>query len=95
MNIKESSVARLLDRMERDGLVKRIKNENDKRITNLNLTDKGKQFRVKLLPEGEKFEKLLHKNISDEEMEIFMMVLVRMVNNLKENKDNQKCTHEL
>ncbi len=95
MNIKESSVARLLDRMERDELVERVKNENDKRITNLKLTDKGKEYRIKLLPEGEKFQDLLYKNISDEEIEIFTAVLYKMVNNLNENKDNKKCTHEL
>ncbi len=95
MNIKESSVARLLDRMERDGLVERVKNENDKRVTNLRLTDKGKQYRIKLLPEGEEFEKLLYKNISDEEMKIFTMVLSKMVSNINENINNKKCTHGL
>ena len=95
MNIKESSVARLLDRMERDGLVERVKNENDKRVTNLRLTDKGKQYRIKLLPEGEEFEKLLYKNISDEEMKIFTMVLSKMVSNINENINNKRCTHGL
>jgi len=95
MNIKESSVARLLDRMERDGLVERVKNENDKRVTNLSLTDKGKQYRIKLLPEGEKFEKLLYKNISEEEMKIFTTVLTKMVSNISENINSEKCTHGL
>jgi len=95
MNIKESSVARLLDRMERDGLVERVKNENDKRVTNLSLTDKGKQYRIKLLPEGEKFEKLLYKNISEEEMKIFTTVLTKMVCNISENINSEKCTHGL
>ena len=95
MNIKESSVARLLDRMERDGLVERVKNENDKRVTNLGLTNKGKQYRIKLLTEGEEFEKLLYKNISEEEMKIFTMVLEKMVNNISENINNRKCTHDL
>lgn len=95
MNIKESSVARLIDRMERDGLVDRIKNEVDKRITNLSLTYKGKEYRLKLLPEGEKFQNLLSEGISDEDMKIFRMVLSKMVCNVKNYNDNQKCTHEL
>lgn len=94
MNVKESSIARLLDRMERDELVERIKNENDKRITNLRLTDKGKKYRIKLLPEGEKFEQLLYKNISDEEMQVFTTVLYKMVNNIKEVNE-EECIHEL
>lgn len=95
MNIKESSVARLLDRMERDGLVERVKNENDKRVTNLRLTDKGKKYAIELLPEGEEFGKLLYKNISDEEMKIFTRVLSKMVSNVNENINNKKCTHDL
>lgn len=94
MNIKESSVARLIDRMERDSLVERIKNEDDKRITNLRLTDKGIQYRIRLLPEGEEFEKLLYKNISDKDMRTFITVLSKMVSNLQENRENKKCTHE-
>jgi len=94
MNVKESSIARLLDRMERDGLVERIKNESDKRITNLRLTDRGKEYRIKLLPEGEKFEQLLYKGISDEEMQVFTTVLSKMINNIKEI-DEEECIHEL
>jgi len=95
MNVKESSVARLLDRMERDGLVERLRSEDDKRVTNLVLTEKGRQHRTELLPEGERFEKLLHKNISDEEMQIFTKVLSKMVNNIKEEGYDKKCTHEI
>ena len=94
MNVKESSIARLLDRMERDGLVERIKNESDKRITNLRLTDRGKEYRIKLLPDGEKFEQLLYKGISDEEMQVFTTVLSKMINNIKEI-DEEECIHEL
>lgn len=93
MNIKESSVVRLIDRMERDGLVERIKNEVDKRVTNLNLTSKGKEYRLNLLPEGEKFQDLLSRGISDEEMKIFLDVLSKMVYNVEQYKDNEECTH--
>lgn len=94
MNVKESSVARLLDRMERDGLVERVRSEDDKRVTNLSLTEKGKQHRTELMPEGERFERLLHKGISEEEMQIFTTVLSRMVNNVKEDSYDKKCTRE-
>ncbi|WMJ75790.1 MarR family transcriptional regulator [Sedimentibacter sp. MB35-C1] len=95
MSVKESSVARLLDRMERDGLVERVRSEEDKRVINLRLTEKGRQRRAKLVPEGEKFERLLHKNISDEDMKIFTMVLSKMVNNILEENMDEKCTREL
>lgn len=86
MNIKESSVARLIDRMERDGLVERIKNDIDKRVTSLTLTPKGREYRLKLLPEGEKFQAILSKGISDKEMKNFIDVLQKMVCNVTNYK---------
>lgn len=93
MKVKESSIARLIDRMERDGLVERIRNQQDKRFINLSLTAKGKELTIKLLPEGKVFQDLLYKNISDEEIKNFTMILAKMVNNVKED-NNQEYTHE-
>lgn len=86
MQIKESTVARLIDRMERENLVERQRNENDRRVFNLVLTEKGIRNRVTLLPEGEKFNDIVSKDISEEEMKVFMSVLKKMVSNVKEYK---------
>lgn len=83
MNIKESTVARLVDRLERDGLVTRQRSEEDRRVFNLILTKKGKEYRKELVPEGEKFNSIVSKNITEKEMLVFMTVLDKMVNNLK------------
>ncbi|QEK11375.1 MarR family transcriptional regulator [Crassaminicella thermophila] len=82
MNIKTSTVARLIDRMERDGYVKRVKDEKDRRITNLELTQEGIHLRNKLLPEGEKMSEIFSQNITDEEFKIFKKVLEKMVENI-------------
>ncbi|GMQ64306.1 MarR family winged helix-turn-helix transcriptional regulator [Vallitalea maricola] len=84
MNIKSSTVVRLIDRMERDGYVKRVKDSNDRRITTLELTDSGLNLRKQLLPEGEKASKVFSKNITDEELEVFVNVLKKMVDNINE-----------
>lgn len=90
MNIKESTVARLIDRMERDGLVIRQRSEEDRRAFNLVLTEKGLEYRKELLPEGEKFSDIVSQNISEDEILIFMTVLDKMVNNLKNHMINEK-----
>ncbi len=82
MNIKDSSVTRLLDRLERDGLVIREKNPNDRRVTNVVLTEKGKEMREKMLPEGEKFSNMLLDGIDADELQVFEKVLSTMVNNI-------------
>lgn len=83
MDIKESSVARLVDRMEKEGYVLREKDINDRRITKLLLTNKGKEYRKKLLPEGEKMAQVFAEGISDEEIAIFMKVIDKMLSNIE------------
>lgn len=90
MNIKESTVARLIDRMERDGLVNRQRSQEDRRAFNLVLTEKGLEYRKELLPEGEKFSEILSRNLSKDEVAVFMSVLDKMVNNLKNYMLNEE-----
>ncbi|SET17355.1 MarR family winged helix-turn-helix transcriptional regulator [Anaerobranca gottschalkii] len=85
MNIKESTVARLIDRMEREGLVIRCKKQDDRRAFNLLLTQKGKHYREVLIPEGEKFSEIVSKGINEEEMQMFLSVLKKMVLNVEEH----------
>lgn len=82
MNVKESSMVRLIDRMEKEELVVRKKQTNDRRITSIVLTDKGINLRNELLPLGEQFQKDATSGISDEELDNFKKVLEKMVNNI-------------
>lgn len=82
MNIKESSMVRLIDRMEKEGFVIRKKQEHDRRITMIILTEKGKKFREKVLPLGNEFQENATKGISTEELKIFKRVLEKMVENV-------------
>lgn len=82
MDIKASSVARLIDRMERDGYVVRRRDPKDRRITNLILTEMGKELREKLLPEGEKMRELASQGLTEEEIDIFKKVLKKMTENV-------------
>lgn len=82
MDIKASSVARLIDRMERDGYVIRKRDPKDRRMTNLILTEDGKRLQLKLLPEGEKMRKLVSRDLTEEEIETFKKVLKKMTENV-------------
>lgn len=89
MGVKASSVARLIDRMEREEYVVRKRSEKDKRRVDLHLTNKGKKLREELLPEGKKMSELVSKGISDEEIQIFKNVLHKMSINLVEERNNK------
>lgn len=82
MDIKESSMARLIDRMEKEELVERRKDSEDRRITKIILTDKGKFLKEELMPRGQEFQDDVLKGISKENLEIFKEVLQRMIDNI-------------
>ncbi|WP_346868719.1 MarR family transcriptional regulator [Clostridium sp. UBA5119] len=82
MDIKESSMVRLIDRMEKEELVERKKDSEDRRITKIILTDKGKFLKEELMPRGQKFQDDVLKGISKENLEIFKEVLQRMTDNI-------------
>ncbi|MCS5421372.1 MULTISPECIES: MarR family winged helix-turn-helix transcriptional regulator [Psychrilyobacter] len=81
MDIKKSTIVRLVDRMEKEGYVRRKKDIKDRRITYICLTELGKKLRKELLPFGEEFSKLITRDISHEEIEIFKKVLNKLVEN--------------
>jgi len=84
MNLKDSTVGRLIDRMERNELVIRKRDKYDKRTTILSLTSKGLHYREEIIPEIEMFNYELNLGISSDEMEIFENVMRKMIINIEE-----------
>jgi MarR family transcriptional regulator, organic hydroperoxide resistance regulator len=48
--IEDATMVRTIDRMERDGLVRRVRNTHDRRQLKIFLTDKGRSLRDVLVP---------------------------------------------
>ena len=82
MEIKESTVARLLDRMEEEDLIKRTKAREDRRVKYIKLTQKGRERIEELLPEGQKMSELFSMGITEEEIEVFKRVLEKFIINI-------------
>ena len=82
MDIKESTVARLLDRMEEEGLIKRTKVGEDRRIKYIKLTHKGRERIEELLPEGQKMSEFFSMGITEEEIRVFKRVLQKFMENI-------------
>lgn len=68
MNVADSSAGRLLDRLERENLIERERNGDDRRVTYVKLTKKGKKLISDLLPIGEEFNSDLLEGITEEEL---------------------------
>lgn len=82
MDVNESSIARLLDRMEKEELTFRTKDPNDRRAARVYLTGKGEKLRISLIPLAEEFQNDVTRGLSAYELEIFKKVLDKMVENL-------------
>ncbi|WP_028828848.1 MarR family winged helix-turn-helix transcriptional regulator [Proteocatella sphenisci] len=82
MDVNESSIARLLDRMEKEEFTIRTKDLKDRRTTRIFLTDKGKSLRKSLIPLAEEFQNDVTRELSADELEVFKKVLEKMIENL-------------
>lgn len=82
MNVKDSSVGRLIDRLERDGLIIRERNKIDRRIIYIKLTEKGDKLISSLIPLGNEFNNDLLEGIDEKELMIYEEVLKKMISNI-------------
>ena len=84
MCVKDSSIGRLIDRLERDGIVTRTRSTEDRRVITLSLSDEGQRRFDILLPLGQEFNNQLIKNITEKDLETFENVLKAMLSNILE-----------
>ncbi|MEM1485050.1 MarR family transcriptional regulator [Oscillospiraceae bacterium PP1C4] len=79
MSLRESTIVRLIDRMEKDGLLERVNSQQDKRVHNLVLTSKGDALNQKLTAVANQFKNDAIANISQEDLSTFKAVLEQML----------------
>lgn len=85
MSLKEPSVVRLIDKMERYGWVNRISSNDDKRMKFLILTDNGKEIETAMLDVAEKFKSDVLNGISFEDLDVFKSTLNKMLENIEDD----------
>lgn len=85
-----ASLLRILDILERKGLIERRQNAGDRRSTSLYITAKGKELKNELAPYIEDRFKEITSGISEQEIEVYMKVISNIDDNLKKLLDKQK-----
>ena len=83
MKVTDSSIGRLLDRLERDEMVVRLTSETDRRVTMIMLSERGDAMITALIPYGDAFNRDLTEGITSEELINFENVLEKMIANIK------------
>ena len=81
--LKAPTISITLRNMEREGIVRREKNDNDRRETHVYITDKGREMHAKVLEAFDKAEKLMLAGISEKELEAVGALMSKMIGNLK------------
>lgn len=74
----KSTVTPLIDKLSKIGYIKKVKNENDRRITYIILTDKGKELESKFNAITSQVYETAYKNFTQEEKEIFLSLLKKL-----------------
>jgi DNA-binding MarR family transcriptional regulator len=80
--IERSALSRLLEMMEREGLVKRRTRASDKRITEISITKKGTKAFLTMLPIRREIFKRAAKGLEDRDIETLMRNIQHLARNL-------------
>ncbi len=89
MSIKEPTVVRVIQKMEQDGLLIRLHSNDDKRIKQLSLSNKGTRLCEKLLPIADKFMHDTIAGISQQDLQILKNSLDKMTSNVLKNNSQK------
>lgn len=82
----KSTITVLINKLSKLGYVKKEKCQEDKRVTYIVLTEKGKLIEGKFNDISKKVYLTAYKNFSKEEKDIFLKLLKKMNNNFDLNK---------
>lgn len=83
--VKPGSISEVLERLEKDQLVTRWRDERDRRIVRVQLTAKGEQLYQENLAARQRFERELLQTVTDQERATFSMVVQKMQEQLQKN----------
>ncbi len=83
LNIRRSTATELLNVLERDGYLIRKSVVSDKRLKKLLPTQKAKDLGMRIFLDMQNLEKLLSKDIAQEDLEVFYRVTAQMKRNLR------------
>lgn len=84
--LEPSTMTGLLDRMERDGIVIRQADPNDRRAQRICLTKEGKRFRQPVLAVVERTLAKASKGVSEADLSVTRNVLRRFLTNVQEER---------
>ena len=89
--LKQPTVLRILERMQKDKLIKKIRNKEDKRSHYLYLTEKAKSICAKLEPQGKLMQNIATGSFSPECTTEINQQILKIIDNLQCFIDKNLC----
>ena len=83
-SLDKATLTGIIDRLERDGYVKRIQSPDDKRVTLISRTGKDEIFKTKIPEVSDQQNALFYKGFSAREIEEFENYLKRILENCRQ-----------
>ncbi|MDC7245351.1 MAG: MarR family transcriptional regulator [Sphaerochaetaceae bacterium] len=87
--IKPSSVNQILVKLEESSYITRVTDEQDKRKINVQLTGEGKKILQTAEMKFKQIQKIMEKNISEQELRTFENIAEKMKQNLLEERKGE------
>jgi DNA-binding MarR family transcriptional regulator len=81
----KSTVTPLINKLSKIGYIKKVQNEDDKRVTYIILTDKGKALEPKFNTISSQVYETAYKNFTPEEKETFLKLLKKLNTNFTQS----------
>jgi MarR family transcriptional regulator for hemolysin len=82
LGIEKASSTAVLDSLEKRGLIRRVRNESDRRRTEIRLTAAGLALTEQLIRRAIAINMIARQGLTDEDMRTFLKVLTAMTANL-------------
>lgn len=83
----KAGIARLLDQLSKRGLIKRAPDKNDRRIKRVIVTERGRTVHQSCHVQGNQNRRDAEKGISQKDLEITRLTLVKMLKNIQNKND--------
>ena len=86
-SIRRSTASNILKAMEQNGFIQRVSVQNDARLKQIILTDKAIKIHEEIMRDIERREALLRKGFTEAEIEQFLSMIDRLIENLEDEND--------
>ncbi|TDT71452.1 DNA-binding MarR family transcriptional regulator [Hypnocyclicus thermotrophus] len=83
IHVSKATLSKMLQRMEKNEFIKRIKDKNDKRITRVYITEKSIKLKPLIDEKFKNINNISFKNFSVEEKKLMKSLLLKIYFNLK------------